>query len=123
MKIYFSQTSSGSCILCSFVGLLDKGLVVALQCGGWIEVAKITGSVHWMQIGSISTVLHFHTCVLAEINIISPCFIFLKVVLNPHEHIECLVGLFLTVFDAFHFRFVRWSGKIEVYTVFVALLE
>ena len=86
-------------------------------------MAKVAGSVHWMQVGSVATMFDFHTSVLAEINIISPCFTFLKVVLNPHEHVESLIGLLLAVFDAFDLRLVLGSSEIKVDAVFVALFE
>ena len=86
-------------------------------------MAQITVTVHWVNVGSITSMFDFHACILAEIDVISPCFVFLKVVLNPHVHIEGLIRLLLAVFNAFHLRLVFWSSKIEVHAVLVTFFE
>ena len=86
-------------------------------------MAKVTSTVHWVEIGSIASMFDFHACILADIDIVLPGFVFLKVVGNSHVHIKSLVSLLLTVLNAFYFSLVLWGSEIKVYTVLMALLE
>ena len=86
-------------------------------------MAKVASTVHWVEIGSVSSMFDFHACILADIDIVLPGFVFLKVIGNSHVHIKSLVSLLLTVLNAFYFSLVLWGCEIKVYTVLVALLE
>ena len=86
-------------------------------------MAKVRGSSLLINASSVESMLNLHASVLADVDLISPGRGLGKVVLHPHIHVECLIGLLLAVLDAFHLRFILWGCEVEINTVLVALLE
>ena len=89
----------------------------------WIKVSKIGSRTHSVSIICIEAVLHFHSCIIANINNVTPVFLLCKVKLHSHKHFERLVCFLLAVFYACLLLRCLGTIYVEIYTVFVAFFE
>ena len=88
-----------------------------------VEVTKLSLLTLEITIGSVVAVLHFHSCIFAEIDIVAPRLLPSKVVLNAHVHVECLICFLLAILNAFELTLLFRSHEVQINAVFVALFE
>ena len=89
----------------------------------WVEVAEGGSTAHCILITCVVAVLHFHASVVAHINVVAPCLLLSKVVLDAHVDVKGLIGFLLAVLNAGQFRLFLGSHELQIYAVLVAFFE
>ena len=87
-------------------GLVDgfpEGGSVVLSLGVRVVMADVGTITHRVHVGGVEAVLHLHSSVLGNVNMISPGCVLGVVVLNSHIHVKSLISLLLTILNAFYF--------------------
>ena len=113
---------SSNKILIILLSFVNEALPILVELMG-IEVTEFGLLTLEIALGSVVTVLNFHTCVFAKVDIVAPRLFPCKVVLNTHVHIKCLISFLLAVFDALELLLSFWSHEVHINTILVALFE
>ena len=105
------------------VHLLHEGREAGLLVVVRVEVAQVGVRAHGNKVARVTAMLDFHTCIVAEVDVLTPRFLLGKVILHTHIHVESGVGLGLAVLHALDFVVVLGHGILEFDAIGLALLE